>query len=117
MKFSLLKVLLFLSFLNISLLIEPEKCNPECDNGICYQSKCYCEDGYIGGDCSVEIKLEGYRVGLSLFIIILIITSLLGVVFAYILLNICNCCCNDEIQKPDFSKSGINLMETWEKKV
>jgi len=113
----ILTIIVLFSLFTSSFLLEPEKCNPECDSGVCYQSKCYCEDGYIGNDCSIEIKLEGFRVGLSFFILILISAFVLGIAFAYILFSICSCCCNEDIHKPDFSKSGINLMETWERKV
>jgi hypothetical protein len=47
------------SFKNNIILLEKQakansnSCNPPCVNGICYNSSCFCKNGYMGTNCSI----------------------------------------------------------------
>ncbi len=34
---------------------EVEDCDPPCINGACSDTECYCQQGYMGKDCSISM--------------------------------------------------------------
>ena len=110
-------LILCISYIESKSNYNIEKCTPECSsNGVCFHSKCYCKDGFIGDDCSVKIQSKGFRVNMVFLIGFFISAAIVGILFSYIIFKICKYCCTSEVKKPNFNTSGINLMETWEKK-
>jgi hypothetical protein len=97
--------------------ITDEICTPLCKStGVCFQSKCYCTDGYLGDDCSIEIHTKGFRVGIILMIIFFLVSILIGGISSYIIFKCCSYCCVSSSKIPNFKDDTLDLMETWEKR-
>ena len=97
--------------------IKDEVCSPKCKStGVCFQSKCFCTDGYLGDDCSIEIHTKGFRVGIMLMVIFFLVSILIGGLFSYIIFKCCSFCCTSSSKIPNFKDDTLDLMETWEKR-